>query len=275
MDFIANMFGQQTSNSVDYISQRMNSVLDQVINSGAYELLIKYFGTLGILLCIAYWLVELLDKTMTDQFNLEGFFFGLIKVLMGFIIVNNLPALLSGMNKFVVAFNSEIFAVYNQGNTEQTHGLITQALATMSNGRSLLQSTFMKNGIASSLTEGIGGAADAVMIFIYSFILQIFLLYLSISRAIKIAYHGVLSPIIVADIFRNGTASAGFRQLKVMLALYLQSTVCLLICILLDVCISVQSNGFNTIIATLISIAILVGGLKKSEQYSRKVIGVS
>ena len=270
MDFLAQLANDVFGSSVNYISQRMDQVLSVVLESEVFQTLLSYFEAIGAVMCVVYFLLELMNATATDNFNLEGLFFGFMKLLLGFIIITNLSGLINGMMDFEMAFTEEIFNVYTKATAGETKGIITYLLKNMSSGQSVAE-MMLEMGV-----DNVTGEAPGILYSIvglgYSMILQVLLLYLSMSRAIKMSYRVSMCPIAIADIYRNGTASSGFRQLKGILALFLQTPVILVLCILIE--ISCDITALPILFSGIIALFLIWGSLKKSEEYAKQIVGI-
>lgn len=272
-EFTNQAIGDVSGSAYDFISNRMDSVLKMVVDSSIFVKLLGYFEALGIVLLVLYFALDMIDKASTDNFNLEGFFHQMLKFLPGYFLITNLHLFIPALLDFVIALNGEIATTFlsipvQDGNKV---GIISQMM-------SLISSSSLAAGPRLEIpTPSNAGVLDAIFTMIlclgYKVIIQFFLLYLSISRALQVSYRATMAPIAIADIYQNGTTSNGIKQLKKLFALFLQSTIVMLLCIVIDA--ATMSDGLSSYWAGLICIFVLIGAFKKVEQFSARIVGVS
>lgn len=178
----------------DYIWDLIGIVFNDVILPVGYAFLGMYF------------LLELLEKTTRDNFNLEQFIRLLIKLLIGKILMDNCLALLQGIQSFADLLSKDITENASSANIFDYH--------------KLYDLPWYKDIIlyVKVLVPGIVMLAVSVVA-----------KTICITRSIEIVIRAIVAPIGMADIFTEGTRGAGFRYVKKFLAVNLQGFMILII----------------------------------------------
>lgn len=189
---IANTLNFKTESYWGLISSTFNNVILPV----GYTLLCLYF------------LLELLERTTHEHFNLEQFMRLLIKLLIGKLMMDNCMALLDGLTSFANILSSGISKNVVETSLVNAEGLKTHNLKFWEEAMVWLRLVIPYTAmiIANLLAK----------ITIY-------------SRAIELIVRTLMAPIGMADIFAEGMRGAGFRYLKKFLAVNLQGAIILVI----------------------------------------------
>jgi hypothetical protein len=249
------------SPDLDYISKRMDQILIYIMNSSLYQSLSTVFAELGMVLLLIYFLVDLMEKSASDNFDIEVFIRQLIKFVLGFAVMSNLSDLVIGIGNFVMAINTEVCG----------------QLASLTVSKYWANTITQVNGQLSSLALGgslglsqAGGTKNVIFICIFQIIVYWLTWSLSISRAFKLGYKCLLAPMVCADIYTNGLNSRGVKHLKSIFALYFQSTMILLIMVCVN---SICNNMTSSVWAGIIGLFVLANSIKSSEDFANDIVG--
>ena len=256
---------------IDAFVNNMNEILDIILESSEYQGVISVLIPIGLLLCVVYFCIDIMDRVANINFNFETLLRRLIRFIFVFMVVSNLPALLSGTNEFVKLLNGEITSSFSASNDfaafiEGNNDLITAQAAINQNS-----------------TDGVLTGLNSFIALIFNVSLQLITIMLGVERAIMIGVKGALAPLIVPDMFNNGINSSGMKFLKGLFANYLQTTVVIFLtemaCIVaFDNGTSVTGHssivfmGMDTIVAGVIVTCVLVGTLKRSSEYAQQMM---
>ena len=160
------------------------------------------------LLCL-YFLIELMEKTTHDNFNLEHFIRMSIKLLVGKILMDNSLAFLNGM----IAFGNILIGDFSKSVKDLPPGAI-DIEAIVADGPS---------GKISSALRWI----QLIVPYLITWFPTILVKVACYARSIEIIVRTMLAPIGMADIYSEGTRGPGFRYLRKFLAVNLQAIVIL------------------------------------------------
>lgn len=254
-------FAQSSSISpnLDYVSQRMDTILESMLSSGPYMALIDIFKMLGVFMLLTYFMIDLIDRVGDTQFSLEILFRQLVKFVGLYAIMIYLPNLLGGFLEFTKAINELI--INNVTGTSTYWEEFAQAANTI-NG-----STDM------DMNDG-GGLLQMISLVGTQLIMQILTWTMSVDRALRIGFKSLIAPIACADMVTNGMSSNGIRYIKSILALYLQSPVMLMIMVCInDVCMNLNSDLADANLWTVIvGLFILWNTTKKTKEIADEII---
>ena len=273
LKLLENSFRLLNGDGAAYFLQIMSDMVDYVLQLEFYQNLLSFFTPFGILFCIVYFSVELIDKATSVSFTLDSIIVMFMKFIIAFAIVTNVDSIMLGMNDFVNAMNEDI--------TSQLTGL--EYLENM------WEKASEAGTIAGSLRIGTGmlvGALQILYTFLFGAATQYFIIGVACARAIAIGVKSIIAPIIVPDIFVNGLNSSGIKFLKGLFGDFLQSTVILFsleICCML--CISfgevgVSAHGYESALvgnlfdglAGFICVFILISTIKNSKSYATNIL---
>lgn len=169
-------------------------------------------SSIGFLVVIIYFLIDLLEKTTHENFNIEHFFRSCIKLILGALLVLNGLPLLEGL----LDFGSGIL------NLVGTSGLDNdQAVSTLRMSMNMIEN----NGEAKDTFNLIAIILDLLIPYIIMLGCNLYVKVVCYSRIIEIGLVGAFAPIGMADIMAEGTKGNGFRYLKKFLALALQGAI--------------------------------------------------
>ncbi len=243
--------GEGLSSQLDYICDRMDSVLNSMLALDLIKAVIESCSQIGIALMLVYFLVDLLDRVTDVQFNLEVFFKQFIKLIIAFAIMNHLYDLIMGMSQFSTALNDNILATVSrlESGTFWAEAMGSVDTPVASTGSLSL----------NSISSAKSGATKAV----FKIVLQLLTWTLSVERALSIGFQSCLAPISCADIITNGMSSNGIRRLKTILGTFLQTTLILLVTICVNsVCVYNSEAG---LISAIIGVMVLWSSVKSSK----------
>lgn len=272
MDKYLAQFGKMKNGvGIDVFINNMDNILNIILDSPEYQNVISVLIPVGLLLCVVYFCIDIMDRVANVNFNFETLLRRLIRFIFVFMVVSNIPALLSGTNQFVSQLNGQItssfvasdqFASFIEGNNDL---IIAQA------------------GLRANATDGVLGKLNSFIALIFNVSLQLITIMLGVERAIMIGVKGALAPLIVPDMFNNGINSSGMKFLKGLFANYLQTTVIIFLTEM--ACIVAFSDGtsitghshvafmaIDTIVSGVIVTCVLIGTLKRSSEYAQQMM---
>ena len=256
---------------VEVFVNNMDKILDLVLQSEAYKNALAVLIPLGIVLCVVYFCIDIMDRVSHNNFNVETFLRRFMRFLFVYAAVTNIPALLTGTNDFVHAINEQIMVGLNA--TDSLAGII-------SNNNDLITSA---NALRQNATGGMLASINSAVAMLFNLVLQFTTISLGVQRAITIGIKGVLAPIIVPDMFNRGVNSSGMKFLKGLFADYLQTTV--LIFLVEMSCIVAfgtdplpTDNGgiyflaMQSLVSGIIVAIVLLGAVNKTDEYASQMM---
>lgn len=256
--------GGSINTNLNYVSNRMDSILEAMLISHPYELLIEIFSSMGILMLLVYFSIDLLDKVTDMQFSLEILFKQLVKLVALYALMAYLPELLLGFAEFQKYLNQGILDILS-GNIQ---GEFWADIASTAN---------KVNGATDMEIDDAGGILQTISSIGMQTVMQFLTWSLSIDRALRIGYKSIIAPIACADMISNGMSSNGIRYLKSILSLYLQSTVMLLMMICVNEVCTGLSSEFSaandaSLWTVIVGLFILWNTTKRTKEIADEII---
>lgn len=219
----------------------------------------------GILLLTLFWLTDLLDKVQSDSFTLEHFVRASIKLIVGFMLMNNGLTIVQGL----VTFSNEIFSKISDVSLAQGGS----ANVTILNEIWEDCIYYTEHKFMGSFAM-IGWYLKLIIPSIMMLLIKIVLYVILYSRIIELAARMVFAPIGMANIYNGGMNSSGIRYLKKIAAVALTGCVILVSLYAYNTLVGiVNSNGtgvFENIILGVSSIMIVI----KAQGWSNDIMGV-
>lgn len=172
----------------------------------------------GIMLAMIYVSKEMLEKTAIKNIDLEQILKLFIKFLLAFVLVSNVGYLICGMNNFSVLLYNEISDKFTSlGNPNDIGKQIYQSLC--------IDIDTIQNPVAQG-----GGIFIDLLVLIISEVINllvcavfyIVIIFISVTRGIRLGYKSIWAPIAVANIIGYSTKNAAISYLKDLFASFLQ-----------------------------------------------------
>lgn len=202
-----------TSGVLD-IFTKYSDMFETLYANTYFKSLIGVLSTIGVTICVIYFLLELADKMTDKMLSMEQLFLLLLRLVLAVILINECIPLLKGFINFgdvlVKTMNdtnsaSTIFKDYGDYIREQLEDL--------------------------GKLEAMGYALKLIVPYLVVLVSNVSVYFIAISRAIELTVRTIFAPVAIANIYHDMQRSDGFRYMKKILALSLQSAVCLGICI--------------------------------------------
>ena len=263
------------SDGAEYFLSIMENMVEFVVGTTFYSSLLSFFTSFGIVFCIVYFSVELIDKATNVSFTLDSIIFMFMKFIIAFALVTNVDGFITGMNEFVGEMNSEI----------------CDSLGDLDYITSMWEKASEAGVISGAIRMGTGTLVTYGQIgylILFGMATQYFIIGVAVARAIAIGTKSVIAPLVIPDIFVNGLNSSGIKFLKGLFGDFLQSTVILFlieICCIISVNLcgstsSVSSHGFESALvggaadslAGFICVFILISTMKNSKAYATNLL---
>lgn len=271
------IFGLLKTNSdgVDPFTAMMQTVLDAALNSDTFTALFEVLVPVGLVLCIVYFMLDFMERSISFNFSTDSIIFQFTKLIFALAVITNLPSLITGFNEFTQLINQEITEVISANASEESGINFMNHLIESNNN------TLMAEGEQNTADPANAmGFFDSSVIFVLTVLLQISILTLAIKRAVKIAVKSIFSPIVAADLYKNGMNSSGIKFLKNLLGDFMQSTIVLLIIELTSIVLRSNERladsgstviGLGDILGTICIGMTVIAMVKKSEDYTEKI----
>ena len=253
--------------NVDTFSGFMQDMLNLGLNAPIYNSLLNALIPVGIALCLMYCLLELMEKVALVQFSAETFIRQMMKFVIAYAIVTNIPSLLRGFSDIVSDFNTTIAGSINH---YENFNEIIKLNAERSSVLNALSATF--NSLFSVAFASAGFLLNTMAMFS--------IIGVAIERTLTICIKGALAPIIVPDIYKNGLSSSGIKFLRGLFANYLEATIVLLVVELCCIVVFENTNAFSAaftmglapLFTIIVCLFIVRGSLKRVPQYAQEIM---
>lgn len=261
MDQDANMFMSNLSNITDIF----NKPLELLINNANVNNVFDTISSIATVLMVIYFLIDLTDIAMREQFNLEVFVKNFAKLIIAYAIVLNIKSIIIGIDNLVQAIVTDA----NFAN------ISTPTLGTTNSVRSY--AARLNAGIPLTFGEALSLGINMIIHFCFNFFVQFAIVFVGIKRALYLGFYYVLSPMLVADAFSNGIVGA-ITKIKRILALYLQLPYVYLAChvvegIRMSMSIGSITAGMSSFFVTMILLWTLVKSINNSQQEITRMFG--
>jgi hypothetical protein len=173
---------------------------------GKVDGIYQVISTVGMLLLMMYWLLELLEKVQSDSFTLEHFVRASIKLIIGILLMSN------GMDLFrgVLTVANGIFS-----NIQRAESLT--ATASASNeilNRIWEDCKYYTDHMIKGANEMIGWGLRLILPSIAMKLIKVVIYVVLYSRIIELFVRITFAPIGMANIYSGGLNSSGFKYIK-------------------------------------------------------------
>lgn len=196
------------------VFQDYGNMFDQLYGNAIFAALIAVLQTIGTSVCVIYFLLELADKMTEKMLSIEQLFVLLLRLVLAVILITNIVTLLKGFIDFGGALVNEL----NESNIATT--LFEEYGEEIREGLEDIDKL-----------EAVGYAMKLIIPYLIVLVSNVVVYFIAISRSIELTIRTIFAPFAVANIYHDMQRSDGFRYMKKILALSLQSAVCLGICL--------------------------------------------
>lgn len=223
------------------------------------ENIYKVIATIGTLLVVVYVLIEMMDRAINDLQNPEFFVKGLIKLVVGIMIINNGYDII----EWVLDVGS---AVFTYAATEYGTALDKVSGINVCSYQDISHMNFFE-----SLLE----VATLFLPWLILSVSQLVATVVAWIRIFDIVLKGMFAPIGMADMVTGGLNSQGFKYLKKLGASCMQGAVILVITQAYGIVANaIRDYSFSWL--TMVMLAILsITLILKSSNLSNEIMGVS
>lgn len=218
-----NIFEGSFAPAWDYVAKIMNDILIPI----------------GVSLMVIYFLVALIDKSSSGQFNFEAFFKCFIQLVVATLLVTHLMDIVN-------AILSVGYVLIGQAADVVASGAATDEIIERA-----------KEGIwanGDSLFQAIGRLAQLLIPYVMSLIVRWGILLISYTRIIELMVVTMFMPLSMGDIFTEGIHGAAMRNVKRLFAVSLQGfgvyAVCVLFSYIQAGLFDLSSTDFMALIGT-------------------------
>lgn len=229
----------------------------------------EVFTVVGVILALIYLIINLADKSITQGNSLETFMKCFIEFVLALLLIVNsfeIVEFASSIGSSLLNDITTILATAGQ-DSESATGLLMAKLDELNSNESSLGRFFgllmfyVSDLLIPSLLARIG---------------QVLIVIACMSRGISIILYSMFLPIPVADVYKDGLNSKGFRYIKKLIALFIQGGIILLIVTISQTLqASVMING-GTVLGILYSVGLIfvsVMMIFKSQSIANDIIG--
>lgn len=198
----------------DSFAQAVNILLmsPETTLGGAWSTIKDIYQTvvlpIGYTLLILHFLLELMDKTTHDNFNVEHFLRMFIKLLIGNYLMTNGLSILESLMSFGTALVKDVSNISS---------LVTSGSAELE--------TLRGKYLDKNILQQFGFLLELMIPFIVAIVVKVSIWMQCYSRLIEILVRAMLAPIAMADVYSEGIRGGGFRYLRKYIAVLLQGAI--------------------------------------------------
>lgn len=224
-------------NDVVSVHAKLTEAMDLVF-AADMQSLYAIFQAPAILMLVLYVLLDMLEKTTSENFSLDSIVLDFTKLIFGMALINNGVAIIQGLYGIselacekIITESGELIYKSTEAlptETESIWGVIGFFIKTIVNSFSSIGSPVNTVGYLELVLIGL---IETVCISVIAY-----------QRAVRIAMRLVLSPFVFADVVGNGLNTNAMHYLKVIFSLCMEGPI---------ICIAV----------TLVPAAITYGGI--------------
>lgn len=165
-------------------------------------------STIGRLICLLYFLLELIENATRDSFTLESFVKSFAKLMILFVLFS--PSTLQAISNFGSSFADMVLNKINPSGSYMEYESLMSYITELDDTSWIKSIGFLFSGFAGGITI---------------FASLIVCLLMAVGRAIEISLYSAFLPVGASSIFNGGLRSPGFRYIKKYIALHLQGAV--------------------------------------------------
>ncbi len=203
---IVQMVADGQSEAIDVINA-FEKPFNTMMNSALLKGVFNSACSIGTVLMLIYFFIDLEDIALRQNFNVEVFVRNLVKLVVGLAVILNVGPLLSWFNDFGIAVLEEIVSSKGALNMSPTFNDAKASANYMLEGSSIFEAPI--HGIM------------VLIVYIFKFFAFFVVWMVAIKRALEFSIYYAFSPIIFADVFSNGLTGV-VQKMKPIIAIYLQ-----------------------------------------------------
>lgn len=245
-NFIAQGIGDKLFLSFSDPDSKLKVVWD-FLQDGVYKIAM----TVGELLIVLYFMIEMIERSTADNFTIEHFVKMLIKVFVAFAIIVNFEMLMDLILKASSSF------MVDAGNINVAN---SEALAEKAD--ELAQAGVIK---------AMGAMLQMILPYILVFFSKIVVSAVAYGRLLEFAVRTALAPLALANMFSGGFNSPGSRYIRKLTAVALQGAV---ITLILHGMVLVMGTAGANVIAIVALFLIAASLVVKSQSIANDLVGV-
>lgn len=246
-------------------------------------------STIGVLMLVIIWLIQLLDMVTSERFNPEEFFKMLIKLVVAVYIIEEFPNLfemvLKAFNSFLEDLSNFTIPSSDEAATTSGRTFVTFDDAISDSDVRADLKGFAENyksklgGILASLSNltnfGSGIVSSTVSDFIRVIghpIISVIVFLTATTRMIQIPLWYMMAPIGLASIVKDGSRGPGFRYIRKLLALLLQGALIMICLNLFTAIVTAKSYGFAGIFAPIVGGVVMISIIKATSDMADRMM---
>ena len=186
---------------------------DLCLGSSVVEDMFKITLPIGLVLTLIYFLIDLEDVAMRQNFSVEYFVRNLTKIVVAYAILSNIGSIFVGIENFIDELMTEM---------PLFEGLGIPQVVLEDAGGVANRIAFGSTAVRPSVSDVLGYAPDAILISLINAFLLFITYVVAVKRAFELTVWYVLAPIIFADSYSKKFYGVA-NKLKRLFAVYMQA----------------------------------------------------
>ena len=233
---------------------------------GGISAVYTLISTLGMLLIVLYWLLDIIEKVQMESFTLEHFVRASIKLLLGVILMSNGLPIFQG----ILSACNGIFSQIDAGT-----GANEGATATVLN-QVWQDCTYQKSHPIAGAFALVGWMLELLVPAFMMLIIKIVVYVVVYSRIVELFVRTAFAPIGMANIYSGGMSASGYKYIKKIAAVALAG--CVILVVLnaytqLSGLVNFTSSGTGPIKQLVLGFTVVTLVIK-AQGWSNDIIGV-
>lgn len=196
--------------------------LTDVIGTGVISTLSNSIVAIAMLLMLVYFSIDLISKINSVNFTLEIFIRSFGRLIIGYVLIHYMPTIADKIIEFGNLLVSDVAAAY-KGTGSISYGL--------SSYEAILD-YLEKNDIQLSAMQMMNLAGKCAAQLLLNIVINIAVICIAYSRAIKLTVYKVFMPMMVTDLFGTGITGEPMKHVKKYISVVLQYPLCYIIALL-------------------------------------------
>jgi len=244
-DMLVTFYGNGLLTDIADFLEKVNKATQTALTGTVIADAMAIFRGFGTALILLFFLFELLNQQQKEMLTFEKLVFMMIRLLAVTVMMVNFDVIIQG----IIVISSSLFERFR-----------TMAVSDASGFEIFGQTgpyeyALIKDEFEEALDVGVVKAIGMMMGFLVPWLASrlcyVVAFVVAIGRSVELAVRAILAPIGVAQLFEDGTRSAGFRNLKKLAATGLQMLVIAVVLyaasLLNTALIAETGSGFATI----------------------------
>lgn len=196
---------------------KFDQLYDSAVSEPAFELISASILSAGTALMLIYFFADLADKLGNENFSLDQLFRSLLKIFIAVALINNGIKLVGYIVDLGAAIAADMTTVTELSDETTTYTSLTEFFSEET------YLTAFKNGLNKiGNDKAVIYIVEAIIPYILALVTNVLLVFIGMSRIVELVVRTIFAPLAVADMFQQGSRSAGERYLKKIMALALQ-----------------------------------------------------